>query len=319
MGEEMIDDDQFVCIPHRIGKSTLLCGKKSTGFPCQLFVGPEWYCSFVTYALIIVLTIFFLVNAAVPLGPAVVVLGSISLIVTVMFFSATACSDPGIIFKYVTPSINNTFEDPADHNDDDDDGGNDQDIEIAITSGNMDNIGGVLEERQGPGHGHPPVTPPVGEEQQAMVPIDIINDNDKDNNQTKTENKTNHDSNSSGSLRSGKPQYVGVVPSTNAYTPYPAPTGNRRGDRASRKSNGDRNSGNARNTNGRGGNTRGGSNSNNRGGGGGGGGSHIRGNTDSRGRGGLAQSGIGPNGEIWTMECSICQVDTYTSHHLTLC
>jgi len=194
----MIDDDQFVCIPHRIGKSTLLCGKKSGYFPYQLFVGPEWYCCFVTYALIIVLTIFFLANAAVPLGPAVVVLGTFSLFVTVTLFSATACSDPGIIFKYVTPSINNMIEDDHvdDNDDDDDDDGNDHDIEIASTTGvsmrNVDNnnIGGVLEERQhSHGHGRDDVVP--GEEQQAMVTVDMSSDRmSTDSNNLKAENKT---------------------------------------------------------------------------------------------------------------------------------
>ena len=307
----MVDDDDFVCIPHRIGKNTLLCGKKNSYFPCQLFVGPEWYCSFVTYALIIVLTIFFLANAAVPLGPVVVALGTVSLFVTVMLFSATACSDPGIIFKYVTPPIHNTFEDDhADNDADDDNDGHDHDhdIEIATTSGvsmgNMTNIGGILEERQ-QAHGRSP-----GEEQQAMVAVDMNSDgNHMERNNTKAENKTNNDSGSSSSShRQGKQPYVGVVPSSNAYTPYPAPTGNRRGDKASRKTNGNRSRNNGDDNSGRGGN------GGNRGGRGG---SGTRGNNNSRGDGLLAQSGVGPNGEIWTMECSICQVDTRTSYHIT--
>ena len=374
-GEEMVDDYQFVYIPHRIGKSTLLCGKKSSYFPYQLFVGPEWYCSFVTYALIIVLTVFFLANVAVSLGPAVIVLGSISLFVTVMLFSATACSDPGIIFKYTTPSVHNTLEDDQadddDDDDDDDDGdddieglADDHDIEIANTSGasmgsmnmrDVENLGGVLEDRQGLGLGH------AEEEQQAMVAIDMHSDSnhlDKSNphteNKTELQNKTtttttttnnnnnnnnnnnsnnkNSNNNSSSYRPAGKQQYVGVVPSPTGYTPYPAPTGHRRGDRASRKTNGTKNSdsggrgsevrgsggggsggrgSNGVNNSGSGGTSRGG---NGRSGGNRGGrgittrGNNSRGNNNNRGGSDLVQSGVGPNGEEWTMECSICQV-----------
>ena len=109
----------------------------------QLFVGPEWYCMIVTYSLIVVLTIFFLVNAAILLGPAVVAIGTISGLLTVWLFSATACSDPGIIFNYSAPSLNNnnhnnnnntTFVDNVD-----------EEADIVRTARGI-NIGGVMEE-----------------------------------------------------------------------------------------------------------------------------------------------------------------------------
>jgi hypothetical protein len=93
----------------------------------------------VTYALIIVLTIFFLVNAAVLLGPVVIAIGTISGLITVWLFSVTACSDPGIIFNYSAPSLNNnnninpTYADNAD------------DEEIVRAARGI-NLGGVLEE-----------------------------------------------------------------------------------------------------------------------------------------------------------------------------
>lgn len=137
-GEEFIDDDRSFCCK-RLGKNILLCGRKSSFFPFQLFVGPEWYCMVVTYSLIVVLTIFFLVNAAVLLGPAVVAIGTISGLLTVWLFSATACSDPGIIFNYSAPSLNNnnnntTFVDNVD-----------EEADVVRTARGI-NIGGVMEE-----------------------------------------------------------------------------------------------------------------------------------------------------------------------------
>jgi hypothetical protein len=41
-------------------------------------VGPEWTCMFVTYGLIIVPTVFFLINVALRLHPLVTVVGVLS-------------------------------------------------------------------------------------------------------------------------------------------------------------------------------------------------------------------------------------------------
>ena len=107
-GEEFLDDGRIgVCM--KVGKSTLLCGPKSSFFPCQLFIGPEWYCMLVTYALIVVLTVFFLVNVASFMGPPIVVIGAVSCVITVLLFSATACSDPGIVFSYAAPTLTSIY------------------------------------------------------------------------------------------------------------------------------------------------------------------------------------------------------------------
>lgn len=91
--------NSFVLVPHRIGNMILLLGKKSTVYPYQLLVGPEWYCMSITYLLILVPTIFFLINiASLYNNPAVSIIGSLSLISLILAFSATACSDPGIVF-----------------------------------------------------------------------------------------------------------------------------------------------------------------------------------------------------------------------------
>ena len=97
---ERKEDGKFIyCIPHRIGNMILLFGKKSTGFPYHLLIGPEWPCMIVTYSLIIIPTLFFLLNVASLLGPIVIALGVCILFFTVCAFSCTACTDPGIIFE----------------------------------------------------------------------------------------------------------------------------------------------------------------------------------------------------------------------------
>jgi len=52
-----------------------------------------------TYILIIIPTIFFIVNVGTIWGPAVIVIATCTAFLTLILFSATACSDPGIIYK----------------------------------------------------------------------------------------------------------------------------------------------------------------------------------------------------------------------------
>ena len=91
--DELTDDDKFVTYPHRIGRSVLICGKKSTSFPFQCFVslsdiylfilfvnqylrslkvGPDYPCMLVTYILIIGPTSLFIHNIAIYWGAGVV-------------------------------------------------------------------------------------------------------------------------------------------------------------------------------------------------------------------------------------------------------
>jgi hypothetical protein len=57
----------------------------------------------ITFALIIIPTVFFLMNVAAKLSPAVVVIGVFSALFTLWFYAATACSDPGIVFSVLVP------------------------------------------------------------------------------------------------------------------------------------------------------------------------------------------------------------------------
>lgn len=66
---ERVEDDEFFYYPRRIGNSVLICGRRQSSFPYQLFVGPEWPCMLVTYSFIIVPSIFFLRNVATLWGP----------------------------------------------------------------------------------------------------------------------------------------------------------------------------------------------------------------------------------------------------------
>ena len=53
----------------------------------------------VTYSLILVPSILFLINVSIPLGIAVTVITLLSLGVLLFLFSFTACSDPGIVWE----------------------------------------------------------------------------------------------------------------------------------------------------------------------------------------------------------------------------
>jgi len=98
-GMERRLDGKFVLTPHRIGNSFLLFGAKDSRFPFHCFVGPEWPCMLCTYSLVIIPSIFFLVNVATQWGnSAVVAIGVLTFLAVLLAFSATACTEPGIIF-----------------------------------------------------------------------------------------------------------------------------------------------------------------------------------------------------------------------------
>lgn len=97
---DRIDDDSFVYYPHYVGNNILICGRRSSKFPFQLMVGPDWVCMLVTYTLILVPTFFFLADVGTEIGTWVVVIGCFTCMTVLCFFSLTACSDPGIIYSY---------------------------------------------------------------------------------------------------------------------------------------------------------------------------------------------------------------------------
>ena len=56
-----------------------------------------------TYGLIVVPTVFFIINVAVQLHVSVVVLSSATCFLLLVLFSAAACSDPGVVFLTTQP------------------------------------------------------------------------------------------------------------------------------------------------------------------------------------------------------------------------
>ena len=98
-GTERIDDYTFVYRPHYVGKSILLCGRKADRFPWHCMVGPDWSCMLVTYVFILVPTFFFLYNVGSRVGWWVFFAGTVTGILVLLFFSLTACTDPGIIYE----------------------------------------------------------------------------------------------------------------------------------------------------------------------------------------------------------------------------
>ena len=77
-------------------------GKRSSKFPHQAFVGPDWPCLTFTYLLIIVPSFFFLFDVGTRVGSWVIVIGTLLCISSLIAFSFAACSDPGIVFEYLS-------------------------------------------------------------------------------------------------------------------------------------------------------------------------------------------------------------------------
>ena len=71
-----LEDGEFVVGPRYIGKNILLYGKRSTRFPYQCMVGPDWHCMTITYLLIIIPSIIFLSYVAKHLGIAIIMVGA---------------------------------------------------------------------------------------------------------------------------------------------------------------------------------------------------------------------------------------------------
>ncbi len=64
---------------------------------CQ--VGPDWFCMCVTYSLIFVPSILFIIYIADAVSIVLTILSVISLAVLLALFSYAACSDPGIVYR----------------------------------------------------------------------------------------------------------------------------------------------------------------------------------------------------------------------------
>jgi hypothetical protein len=81
--DERLDDGTCVCYPHFIGNGILICGKRASRFPLQLFIGPDWCCMLLTYLLICGPSVLFLMNVGRQIGVVFIVIGSITFLGTI--------------------------------------------------------------------------------------------------------------------------------------------------------------------------------------------------------------------------------------------
>lgn len=95
------NDNGCLKSPIRVGKgdgnSILLCGRRKTYFPFHCFVGPDWPMLLLVYCLILSINLVLLPILSY-LGYPVVIIGSLGFVSLMYFYSAVACSDPGIVF-----------------------------------------------------------------------------------------------------------------------------------------------------------------------------------------------------------------------------
>lgn len=100
--DDLATDRTWRLLPHWIGNSILFCGNKHLMFPFHCLMGPHWMIMLSSYAQILIysLLFIFLVTENLPYGFTLAAV--ISLCVLLATFSATAFSDPGIVYK--TPS-----------------------------------------------------------------------------------------------------------------------------------------------------------------------------------------------------------------------
>jgi hypothetical protein len=110
----LVKDDgaAHMCVgpKRRVGKGQyggqiLLCGKKDSYFPFHCMVGPDWPVVVIVYVLVIVIDAIVLPIIS-PLGWPVLLIGLFGFAVTLISYSAVACSDPGIIYDTETRNVN---------------------------------------------------------------------------------------------------------------------------------------------------------------------------------------------------------------------
>ena len=97
----LLDDGKFTfCTRVGAGTSTsiLLYGKRTSFFPFQMLVGPDWPVVVLVFALILGVNIGVLRLIA-PLGWPVLLIGSVGFLVLLCSYACVSLSDPGIIYK----------------------------------------------------------------------------------------------------------------------------------------------------------------------------------------------------------------------------
>ena len=91
------DDAFYVC--RSVQGQVLLWGRKGSVFPYSAQVGPDWYCTVITYGLLIVPSGLFLLNVAADWGWGMLVPGFVLTLALIVTYTFTACNNPGIVWR----------------------------------------------------------------------------------------------------------------------------------------------------------------------------------------------------------------------------
>mmetsp|Transcript_2418 Transcript_2418/g.3417 ORF Transcript_2418/g.3417 Transcript_2418/m.3417 type:complete len:218 (+) Transcript_2418:80-733(+) len=89
----------WICGTKRIGRSILLWGEADARFPLHGIVGPHWPIILLTYGLILGISLVHFILIAFSLHLVIGAIGVLLLCATIFAYSATACSNPGIVLK----------------------------------------------------------------------------------------------------------------------------------------------------------------------------------------------------------------------------
>jgi len=96
--------------PREAGRMALLYGEIGKGpqrgqFPKSMLLGPDWPCAIITIALITSATIIWGIFVALPIHPAVAAIGFFTMVLVLLAFLITSCSDPGILPRREFPMV----------------------------------------------------------------------------------------------------------------------------------------------------------------------------------------------------------------------
>ncbi|CAM9567282.1 unnamed protein product [Chrysoparadoxa australica] len=97
---DIIGDDENWYWFHRVGRLTLLWGRKHQSFPKAAMVGPDWPCMLVTYGLMIGPTLAYIIIFSSDGQGTAALVSACTLILLLTTYSFAACTDPGIVYSH---------------------------------------------------------------------------------------------------------------------------------------------------------------------------------------------------------------------------
>lgn len=107
--EEWFVDDGKWHFMKRFDRNIILCGRRRSYFPFHCHVGPDWPMIILVYFLVIFIDGIVL-WAIHEIGYPTIIIGGIGTVIVLISYTATACTDPGMIYEtdYSKPMISNT-------------------------------------------------------------------------------------------------------------------------------------------------------------------------------------------------------------------